>query len=306
MSVRPATPGELPRLFGWASAEPVAWVDDSRLHRELNTRNYRPEWCWTAELDGALVGRALWWGPADAELPVSLDCLLVRDTAVAPEDIGAALIEVGLETFGSSQVLEFNVDVATDWADDPAAVHAIEWRGRAARAGGFARTTERVTFARESSDPRPERSSRLQFAPAADEEFRAHFARVAEGSLDAHTLDMVAREGVEALADNDLKFYLSLPGERSAWRIATWTDQSIGFIIPTRTAYDASISYLGVLPEYRGRGYVNDLLAEMVHTHHDSGEARIVGTTDATNTPMRGAFERAGFAATRRRIVHAK
>jgi RimJ/RimL family protein N-acetyltransferase len=49
---------------------------------------------------------------------------------------------------------------------------------------------------------------------------------------------------------------------------------------------------------------VDDLLAEMVHVHHDSGEIRIVGTTDAANVPMRRAFERASFAVTRARIVH--
>jgi len=306
LAVRPAAPSDLPLLFEWENTEPVAWVDSSRLQRELKTRHYRPEWCWLAEFDGALVGRALWWGPDGAELPVSLDCLLVRDTGLAPEEVGAALIGAGLGAYEPSSLLEFNVDVATEWADDPDAVAAVRWRASAARAGGFVRTTERVTFARAISDPRPERSSRLEFIPASDEEFRAMFARVAEGSLDAHTLDMVAREGVEALADDDLEFYLSLPGERTAWRVATSGDQRIGFIIPTRTAYDASISYLGVLPEHRGRGYVNDLLAEMVHIHHDAGESRIVGTTDTTNTPMRDAFERAGFGATRRRIVHAK
>ena len=42
------------------------------------------------------------------------------------------------------------------------------------------------------------------------------------------------------------------------------------------------------------------------HVHHDDGQDRIVGTTDAANTPMRAAFERAGFAGTRVRIVHAQ
>lgn len=35
----------------------------------------------------------------------------------------------------------------------------------------------------------------------------------------------------------------------------------------------------------------------------EAGAPRVVGTTDATNTPMRRAFERAGFAVTKRRIV---
>nr|WP_230081379.1 MULTISPECIES: GNAT family N-acetyltransferase [Aeromicrobium] len=118
---------------------------------------------------------------------------------------------------------------------------------------------------------------------------------------------MVAEQGVDALADDDLQFYLSLPGSRDAWRIATLADgTTVGFTIATRTAYDASISYLGVLPEHRGRGFVDELLAQMVHLHHDDGEQRIVGTTDAANAPMAAAFGRAGFETTRVRIVHAR
>ena len=292
-------------LSGWENTEPVAWVDDVRLRQEMNTRNYRPEWSWIAEREGAFVGRALWWGSDNAERAATLDCLLVSDETNEPEEVGAALIAAGLKAFAFGSSLEFNIDVASGWADDPAAVQAVRWREMAARAGSFSRTTERVSFARVATAPRPGRSSRLQFKPASNEAFRALFAGVAEGSLDAHSLDMVAREGVDALADDDLEFYLSLPGERDSWRVAVLdTGETVGFIIPTRTAHDASISYLGVLPGHRGNGYVHDLLAEMVHVHHDDGQARIVGTTDAANTPMRSAFDRAGFRITRKRIEH--
>ena len=140
--------------------------------------------------------------------------------------------------------------------DDPAAVGAVRRRHAAARAGGFGRMTERVSYARTA---------------------------------------------------DDVAFSLSLPGERSAWKVAEAPDgAAIGFIIPMRTAYDASISYLGVVPEHRGHGYVHDLLAETVHVHHDNAETRIVGTTDLANAPMRAAFEGAGFKMTRTRIVHAQ
>lgn len=319
LTVRHAQPEDIADLGLWTSAEPVAWIDGERFAAELATRNYRLEWSWIAERDGRPVGRALWWGRAADDRPATLDCLLAtpasagpaRPDAAAhtdtPERIGAALIRAGLDSFGAGRPLEFNVDVASTWADEPAAVAAVRWRHEAARAGGFTRTTERISFARSDAEPLPERSTRLRFVEASDGHFRALFARVAKDSLDAHTVETVAAKGVEALADDDLEFYLSLPGERAAWRVAELPDgTTVGFIIPTRNAYDASISYLGVLPEHRGNGYVHDLLAEMVHVHHADGQARIVGTTDAGNAPMQRAFERAGFAVTRVRIVHAE
>ncbi|WP_144766140.1 N-acetyltransferase [Curtobacterium sp. 9128] len=305
--VRRATPADVPLLTSWTADEPVAWIDAGRLTDELATGNYRPDWSWIAERDGRPIGRALWWGSADATRPVTLDCLTTTARGSEAEAVGTALVRAGLQAFGAGTPLEYNVDVAPTWRDDPATVEAVRWRHEAARRGGFARTTERVSSARTTTDTAAPRSSRLHFAPADDPTFRALFAAVAPGSLDAHTVDMVAREGIDALADDDLEFYRSLPGERAAWRTAHLPDgTTVGFVIPTRTAYDASISYLGVLPEHRGHGYVDDLLAEMVRVHQDDGADRIVGTTDAANTPMRAAFARAGFVVTRVRIVHAQ
>ncbi|GAA1493466.1 GNAT family N-acetyltransferase [Curtobacterium herbarum] len=306
LHVRRAGRDDVPALTDWTSDDPVAWIGADRLTAELATGNYRPEWCWVAERAGRLVGRALWWGRSDADRPATLDCLTTGAHGPEAVAIGSALVRAGLDAFGDAPV-EFNVDVSPNWTSDPAAVEAARWRHEAAHLGGFSRTTERISFARTASDPEPPRPTRLRFVPAEDATFRALFAAVASGSLDDHTNDMVAREGVDALADDDLDFYRSLPGDRRAWRTAHLPDgTTVGFIIPTRTAYDASISYLGVLPEHRGHGYVHDLLAEMTHVHHDDGQARIVGTTDAVNTPMRAAFERAGFTVTRVRIVHAR
>jgi ribosomal protein S18 acetylase RimI-like enzyme len=307
LTVRPALPADQSLLEGWSRTEPVAWVDRVRLREELATRNYRYEWSWLAERDGLPVGRALWWGITGADRPATLDCLLVADTEEHPERVGEALVRAGVSTFREGAGLEFKVDVAADWASDPAAVRAVAWREEAAHKGGLARTTERISYAWTDVVKLPAQSRRLQFIPGSDAEFRSLFAAVAAGSLDAHTLEMVAEQGVDALADDDLDFYLSLPGSRDAWQIATGLDGTVvGFIIATRTAYDASISYLGVLPEHRGHGYVHDLLAQMVLMHHEKGERRIVGTTDAANTPMRAAFKRAGFAVNHVRIVHAQ
>lgn len=74
-------------------------------------------------------------------------------------------------------------------------------------------------------------------------------------------------------------------------------------IVPSRTAYDPSVSYLGVVPDMRGHGFVNDLLAEITHIHIDSGATRITGITDITNHPTAAAFRRANFRLESVRIV---
>ena len=53
-------------------------------------------------------------------------------------------------------------------------------------------------------------------------------------------------------------------------------------------------AHIGVVPEQRGRGYVNDLLAEATADAADRGFTSIISDTDVLNAPMIAAFERAG------------
>ena len=76
-------------------------------------------------------------------------------------------------------------------------------------------------------------------------------------------------------------------------------------VIPSRSATSASVSYLGVLPAQRGRGHVDDLLAEITHVHAADGAPQITADTDTTNTPMAAAFARAGYRVTQRRLAMA-
>ena len=303
VTFRATTEDDREALLAFSTSEPVAWIGPDRYRAESGTDNYRPGWSWLAERDGRPVARALWWGGADAEVPSTLDDLLVAPDV--PEDeqvaIAAGLITAGTAAFGARP--EWIVDVAVDWHDDPDAVAAVSWRTAAARSAGLGRSTERVSVAWTPDHGVPMPSS-LRFRSGDDDEFVDLFARVAVGSLDAHTVASVDELGPRGAAADDLEFYRSLPGSRDGWRIALDPDGLVvGFVLATRTAYDAAISFIGVLPQHRGRGVVDGLLAEGLRVHAEAGEPKVVGTTDAANTPMRRAFERAGFVVTKRRIV---
>lgn len=58
-----------------------------------------------------------------------------------------------------------------------------------------------------------------------------------------------------------------------------------------------------MLPGHRGRGLVDDLLAEVTRFHADAGVPRITATTDRVNHPMAAAFDRAGYRVTEVRMV---
>lgn len=65
-------------------------------------------------------------------------------------------------------------------------------------------------------------------------------------------------------------------------------------MIPARNDYNPIIAYLAVLPEHRGNGYINDILAEGTRILGRHEVPRIRASTDLGNTPMANAFQRAG------------
>ncbi len=56
------------------------------------------------------------------------------------------------------------------------------------------------------------------------------------------------------------------------------------------------INYIGVVPEYRGRCYVDDLLAEGTAALDDAGAEYVRAGTDTQNLPMAAAFRQAVYA----------
>jgi ribosomal protein S18 acetylase RimI-like enzyme len=304
---RPTTAGpDLDLVTSCMPDDPTTAIDAERYRRELAEGCYRPEWTWLYQPDERPLGRALWWAPAHFDQPVALDCLWVDPSVPDRESVGAGLLDAGHEALiaaGCERAPDYHIDVATDWRSDPAAVSAVEWRQRAAARAGLTDVVERLSLAWHRGTPLPARSERVTFRPADDAAFLAAFAAVARGSLDVNTRRMLDAVGADRQAADDLDFYLSLPGERDWWRLAYVGNELVGLVIPSRSAYDASVSYLGVVPEARGHGYVDDLLAEITHFHAVAGAERITGTTDTTNAPMAAAFRRGGYEVTKIRFV---
>ena len=92
----------------------------------------------------------------------------------------------------------------------------------------------------------------------------------------------------------------------SWWQLAYAADgELVGLVMPSRNPTFAVIGYIGVVPEQRGHGYIDDLLAQATATLAASGASAIRADTDVANLPMAHAFQRAGYQqfATRREYM---
>ena len=295
--IRHATPAEMKAPVEFTVEDPVGSVDGDRFREEAAAGRMRPEWTWFADDGSRIVGRALWWGRSDSERPLALDCLHVLPGVPDRAALATELLVRGHAGFGAAP--EFNLRLPEGWQEDPGIAAAVAWRTGAATAAGLTDAVERLQYQWTPADGVPAPSGRLVFRQGQDEEFLAVFRRVAVGSLDAGTQRDVATLGADRQARADLEFYLSCPGERSWWRLAETTGRELaGFAIPSATPYSRNVGYLGVVPELRGRGYVDDLLGEITRFHAADGADCITATTDVSNAPMAAAFDRANYPVT--------
>ncbi|MHC5012434.1 MAG: GNAT family N-acetyltransferase [Planctomycetota bacterium] len=89
------------------------------------------------------------------------------------------------------------------------------------------------------------------------------------------------------------------PAERLAGAsgvVALKDGAPVGIAIRTSAPGDetATLQYLGLVPEARGRGHGRALLLTVLHEARGEGAAHYVGSTSVTNAPMRRVFERIG------------
>jgi RimJ/RimL family protein N-acetyltransferase len=104
---------------------------------------------------------------------------------------------------------------------------------------------------------------------------------------------MSARQAAIRHYEDDLAHYRS---PRNWWRIATLPDgEPVGFVTPARNDYNPIIGYVAVLPQHRGNGYIDEILAEGTRILNAQDAPRIRAATDLGNTPMANAFHRAGY-----------
>lgn len=120
------------------------------------------------------------------------------------------------------------------------------------------------------------------------------------GRAGAHGLD---REMAHYQAHTDIRHWAAehvrYLGEREdLLAIGYVDDEPIGLVALEGledSDHDCLLTYVAVVPEHRGNGYVNDLLGHGVRMAIDEGWNSVRSETDMINLPTRNAFIRNGF-----------
>ncbi|WP_256104777.1 GNAT family N-acetyltransferase [Streptomyces sp. ODS05-4] len=256
---------------------------------------HRPDWKRIALRGDRVVARGAWWGGPHDTSPVNVNWF---DVAEGEEEAGAELLRT------APHRVELELNLPSDWRDDPATRAAGETRLRAARAAGYQVLVERFMYRWTPASGLPPRPGRLTCAPEPDDEvFLDALRRIHSATLDAHALRAIAEGGLEQAAREELDFFHWCPSPREWWQVAHAPDGTLaGIHIPAHNPSGPCVGFIGVLPEHRGHGYAADLLAECTHYLVERGADAIAAATDQGNIPMATAFARAGYPVVRERI----
>ncbi|WP_052422807.1 GNAT family N-acetyltransferase [Nonomuraea candida] len=252
----------------------------SQLRSAFDEGRTRPEWCFA---EGQ--ARLAYWAPFPGSEPA-----IVWQFDPGPDPVAAAgLLRHSMTAMGLTKAIH---DIPLKPGLDPVVDRAVEHE--ALIEAGFAMEVERLLLEWAAGSDLPPDPGRLTYRPArrmSPAEVIDVLVRVSEGSLDHDTRVEVATSGAEKEARWMYDDLMSRKGKPDWFVIAHLDEEPVGLVAPD----DNSIAYIGVVPEHRGKGYVDDLLARGTRTLAEAGVQRVVAATDVANVPTADAFLRAGY-----------
>lgn len=297
LTMRPITGREELDLFSQ-----LPYVLNEEVADDLANGRRQPEWMWIALRGDRLLARAAWWSRPGGDAPFLLDIVDIDDSIPDPGrvDTGVRLLHTALAATvpSGSPPPEYSRFVPPDWRESVVTRQAVQDRMTILERAGARLFVERLRLEWSPETPIPGPTGRLVFRPVQEAgELLTLMTLALHGTLDAHSRHDLTRMSVREAAvrhyEGEFARYTS---PKDWWRIAALPEgEPVGFVIPARNAYNPIIAYLAVLPEHRGNGYIDDILAEGTRVLAEQDVPRIRASTDLGNTPMANAFRRAGY-----------
>jgi GNAT superfamily N-acetyltransferase len=300
MHIRPVPPEGLGRFIEAAGSPEHQEEVAHYLQRMFSAGSMRPEWCFIAEQEGLPVGRFAFWTLPGMEAPFAL-VLLDVDWEGDYAEVGTRLLEYALDKARAlgAEDLEHVIDSPPI---RPQFQHHTQRRVELLESAGFnlRREAGRYELVDAELPASPGRLSYRGLEEVGEDRFIAAMQQVSEGTLDQEILAERERLGRKQAAREFFDDARSVQHEAAWWRLAYAPNGELaGLVMPAEPPGFLTIFYVGVVPEMRGRGYVNDLLATGTATllqYRGNGDKPLIADTDVSNTPMAAAFERAGWA----------
>jgi len=303
MRTRPIRAGELD-LFVEAAGQPDHRKETEQyLESMFAAGSMRPEWCFVIqEGEAPPLGRVAFWTLPGTEKPFAL---VLLDVPWEGNHVGVGTRLLGDVSDEARRLGAEDIEHVLDAPPmQPQFQHHPEKRVEVLEGAGFAFRRETDRFHRRGENP-PAVPGRLSFRTleeVGEDAFVDAMRRVSEGTLDREIREERERRGPQGAARDFFEDARRVEHEPSWWRLAYVGPGGdlAGLVMAAEPPGFLTVFYVGVVPEMRGRGYVDDLLAAGTVTllgarAKGGAEKPLRADTDAANAPMAAAFGRAGW-----------
>jgi RimJ/RimL family protein N-acetyltransferase len=295
MIIRPISSHEVENLAQFVGREAHAASVLGYLQAMFERGAMRPEWCYVAEENDKFIGSVSYW--AFRPEPVPTDFVLLE----LPWE-QSDYISIGKTLFAES-LRSFTVEKLSHMLDQPPSLPQWQYfpEQRHAFLESMGGVIERKTrrFQWNAANPTPTVPDRLVFRglpEVGEEAYIAAMQQVSANTFDQRIQAARQRLGAHAEAVESFRDLQDMEYSPDWWQLAYTPDgRLVGLSMPTRNPSVGTIGYIGVVPEMRGHGYINDLLAQATSVLLRAGYSAIRADTDVANFPMANAFLRGGY-----------
>jgi len=257
------------------------------------------EWCFVAEEGQRLLGRLALWTLPGMEEPFALVLLgvpwdddymgvgsrLLGDVLQEAHALGAGEIEHVVDAPPMPPQFQYNPERRVELLESVGFV--------------FRRETGRFEWPGGEFPTVPGRLSLRTLEEVGEDAFVEAMRIVSEGTLDREIQGEREKLGARRAAREFFEDAQRVEHDPTWWRLAyARRGELVGLVMPAEPPGFLTIFYVGVVPQMRGQGYVDDLLAAGTVTLLESrgkDEKPLRADTDVANQPMAAAFERAGW-----------
>jgi RimJ/RimL family protein N-acetyltransferase len=283
--------------FGGASEDPDHYTD--QIMDLYASGESQPEWCFVVEEGHDRVGRIGFLVQPTMSDPTWLGTLPECELSTFGFDLpwsggfenpGRVLFAAAADTLVGSVPDLLEIRINNDVHSHPTArCHLLENLG-------FELFTEKQGFTwNDDGSPLgvPKRLTYRSIEDVGIDAYRAIMGRCGDGTLDRNDryywdgcgAENWARQMTEYIVDADMPM----------WLIGYAGDDPVGYVaVATEEDWGSTIVHIGVVPEHRGNGYIDDLIASGTAAAQASGVTSMLSDVDVVNIPMMKAMRRAG------------
>jgi len=263
------------------------------LSRWLEAERTKLEWCFVAEESGKFLARVI-YGVFE-EQPHDLKIWQLKTDNKVPDflEVGKALIRNSLAQLKEEGFKTAEYHLYSSPENDFKADQSIFIEQ------GFLLTQEKKSFEaiQLNALDQKQRLTYKTIEETGKEVFINAIEQVTQSTLDREDLDTISTHGSLKAAIMYYEILEEIDYNASWWRLGYLDDGTfVGLVIPQRFSEEAgAINYIGVVPQKRGAGYVQDLLEEGSRLMLEAGISILIADIDVQNYPLENALKRLGY-----------